>query len=154
MAQHVLFASSSPAKTMPWLRYEAGVAITKPHALQVAWQPNAADIVGGTKLDVPVTLTRKEGAAGNVRLKLLTTQPMPRKKIKENNQDKEVDDLERAIRLEGTPTIADSATQATVGILIPADLPPGIWDLALSWQNFFPPMGKTSRNGDDQRAAV
>ncbi len=131
-ARRVLFAAPPAAKTMPWLRYEAGVAVSKPQPLQIAWQPNpSAEIVGGTKLIAPVTLTRQAGATGNVRLKLLTTQPMPKKKIKEKNQDKEVDDIDRAIRLEGAPTLMADATQLDVVIHIPADLPPGQWDLAL-----------------------
>jgi hypothetical protein len=57
---------------------------------------------------------------------------MPRKKIKENNQDKEVDDLDRALRLEGDGIFAADKTEGTVNILVPSDLPQKPWDLVLA----------------------
>jgi hypothetical protein len=68
--------------------------------------------------------TRGSGTAGAVRLSLITSQPMPKKKVKVNNQDQEQDDLDRALRLEGAPVIATDKTDAVVQLLVPADLPP------------------------------
>ena len=45
-------------------------------------------------------LARAAGVTGAVRISLLSTQPMPKKTIKENNQDKSVDDVDKALRLE------------------------------------------------------
>ena len=42
-----------------------------------------------------VQFTRAAGTQGKVRLKLLTSQPTPKKTVKENNQDKVVDDIDR-----------------------------------------------------------
>jgi hypothetical protein len=67
-----------------------------------------------------------------VRLRLLTTQNMPKKKVKENNQDKEVDDLDRALRLDGDVVLAEDAAQATANVLVPASLPMQDWGLALA----------------------
>jgi hypothetical protein len=56
---------------------------------------------------------------------------MPKKKVKVNNQDQEQDDPDRALRLEGSPTIAAGATDATVQILVPGDLPAIAYDVAI-----------------------
>ncbi|HEX3727408.1 MAG TPA: hypothetical protein VHV08_14240, partial [Pirellulales bacterium] len=85
----------------------------------------------GTALPVKFRVQRAEGAAGVVRLSLLTTQVTPRKKVKVNNQEKEVDDVERTIRFEGAPRIAPSESEVAGKILIPADLPRLAYDLAI-----------------------
>ena len=62
---------------------------------------------------------------------------MPRKKTKVNNQDREVDDVERALRFESskpeivTPTIAADQNELEMKITVPADLPPTSYDLAI-----------------------
>jgi hypothetical protein len=56
---------------------------------------------------------------------------MPRKKIKENNQDKEVDDLDRALRLEGDSVFPADQKDVAVNVLVPADLARQPWDLVL-----------------------
>jgi hypothetical protein len=75
------------------------------------------------------------GPPGAVRFRLVTTQPMPKKTVKENNKDVQKDDLDRALRLEGEPTIAAMAADARVeqalSMLVPADLPAGPWTFAV-----------------------
>jgi hypothetical protein len=66
-----------------------------------------------------------------VRLALLTTQKTPRKKVKEENREREVDDVERTLRFEGTPMIAADAAETTFKILVPGDLPQISYDLAI-----------------------
>jgi hypothetical protein len=56
---------------------------------------------------------------------------MPKKKVKVNNQDQERDDPARALRLEGSPTIAADQTDATLPILVPADLPLAGYDMVI-----------------------
>jgi hypothetical protein len=48
-----------------------------------------------------------------------------------HNQDRQVDDIERTLRMEGTPTIAAEERQATANILVPADLPDAAYCLVL-----------------------
>jgi hypothetical protein len=72
---------------------------------------------------------RGADVSGTVRLRLLTTQPMPRKKIKEDNQEKEVDDLDRALRLAEEVTIDSAQSEITAKILVPEDLPDVEWGL-------------------------
>ncbi len=68
---------------------------------------------------------------GAVRLALLTSQIAPKKEVTENNQKRQVDDVDRTIRLEGTPTIAADQAETTATILVPADLANIPYDLAI-----------------------
>ena len=56
---------------------------------------------------------------------------MPRKKVKVNNQDQEVDDVDRALRFEGAPVIAADQAEIAAKVLVPADLPRLEYDLAI-----------------------
>jgi hypothetical protein len=117
----------------PLLREQVGLAISAASPIGIAWNAGADDkLVLGGKLAAKLSLPRRDGTAGSVRVRLLTTQPMPRKKIKENNQDKEVDDLDRALRLEGDPVFPADQREVSVNILVPADLPQQPWDLVLA----------------------
>ena len=82
----------------------------------------------GVKFPLHVTLSRRQGIEGNIRLRLLTTQVMPKKKAKNN---KMVDDLDRALRLDGDPVFGPDTREATVNVLVPADLPQRDWGLVL-----------------------
>ena len=55
---------------------------------------------------------------------------MPRKTVEKDGQKQEVDDVERALRLETPLTFEEGVDSATVNILVPADLPSGLWGLA------------------------
>ena len=66
-----------------------------------------------------------------MRLKLLTTQTTPRKKVKVNNQDREVNDVDRTLRFAETPMLAANQSDATATILVPADLPQIAYDIAI-----------------------
>jgi hypothetical protein len=125
-----MLPANSLSERQPWLREEIAVALANPAALQLAWEPAAAGLPLGAKLAATVTAARAN-ATGPVRLTLVTTQQTPRKTIKENNQDRQVDDVERTLRLEGTPTIAADQSQATAGVIVPADLPEAAYSLAL-----------------------
>jgi hypothetical protein len=123
-----LFTESQETKQQPWLRSELAVAVTAASPLAVAWEADSA----GTQLPLSVSLparihvTRAAGAAGPVRLSLITSQSVPKKKDK----DKSVDDLAKALRLAVVPTIAANESEATARILVPADLPNIPYDLA------------------------
>jgi hypothetical protein len=124
----------SEADRMPWLRTELAVAeITSP-AFALAWAGKStgpAMLKAGSKTPLAVKLTRIKDAAGPVRLSLITSQPMPTKKVNVNNQDQERDDPDRAMRLEGSPMIAPDKADGTMTILVPADLPLEGYDIVV-----------------------
>ncbi|MCI0359660.1 MAG: hypothetical protein L0211_14380 [Planctomycetaceae bacterium] len=127
------FGDAPGSRYQPALREQVGLAIAAASPIGIAWNARQDDkLVLGGKLAARLSLPRREGAMGSVRIRLLTTQPMPRKKIKENNQDKEVDDLDRALRLEGDPVFPADQKEVSVNILVPADLPQQPWDLVLA----------------------
>jgi hypothetical protein len=121
------------AKDQPWLGTSLALAVTTPAPLQLAWDLFAdnAQLAQGVAIPTKLRVTRGEGVKGTVRLSLLSTQPMPRKKIKENNQEREVDDVERSLRFEGAPQIAADQTEAAASILVPSDLAVLEYDLAI-----------------------
>jgi hypothetical protein len=120
-------------KHQPWLGGELAVAVTAPSPLVLAWDPPAESmaLALGTAVPVKVQVKRAEGVKGAVRLSLLTTQDTPKKKIKENNQEREVDDVERTLRFDAAPTIAAEAGEATAAVLVPGDLARIAYDLAI-----------------------
>ncbi len=127
------FGDVAGSRYQPLLREQVGLAIAAASPIGIEWNAGEGDkLVLGGKLAAKLSLPRREGTAGSVRVRLLTTQPMPRKKIKENNQDKEVDDLDRALRLEGDPVFPADQKDVSVSILVPADLPQQPWDLVLA----------------------
>ena len=78
-----------------------------------------------------VQLTRAEDGKGPVRLQLVTTQPMPKKKVKQNNKDVMVDDLERALRLDGSPELSADAMSSEFHLVTPRDLPQKSWGMVV-----------------------
>lgn len=120
----------SPAtRSQPWLRNEIGLAVTGPAPLAVAW---AGDSTGGAlpigaPLKIQVQVARASGAVGAVRLSLLTSQIALTKT--ENNQ--QVPDLARTIRIDGAAVIAADQSAAEVIVQAPGDLPETPFDLAL-----------------------
>ncbi len=122
-------AANNASRHQPAWRHEVGVAIVAPAAINIAWKDAGnANVFVGDKLPLSLALTRAAGTAGNIRVRLQTTQVMPKKKIKENNQDKEVDDVDRALRLaEGMPTFTPEVADAAATLLIPGDLSQQPW---------------------------
>ena len=118
-------------KHQPWLGDEVAVAVTTPSPVALVWDLFSSDtrLALGTALPVKLRVERAAGVTGQVRLSLLTTQTMPRKKVKVNNQDREVDDVERALRFDGdkpavaTPLVAADKNELETKIIVPADLP-------------------------------
>ncbi|MEX0713533.1 MAG: PPC domain-containing protein [Pirellulales bacterium] len=120
------------SKHQPWLRGELALSGAQPLPLALAWGgSDEARLPLGASLPTEIVVTRNEPAAGPVRLSLLTSQIVPKKTIKENDQDKQVDDTDRALRIEGTPMIAADQSTAAVNLLVPGDLPNIPYDLAI-----------------------
>jgi hypothetical protein len=115
-------------RLQPWLSDAMAVAVGRPAAVTVSFaEPIGTNLRRGERVPLNVQVKRQANVSDPVRLQLLTNQLMPKKKIKENNQDKEVDAPERTLRLEGQPTFAAEVAMATAQILVPADLPEGEW---------------------------
>jgi hypothetical protein len=132
VARAATFGEFAGSRYQPRVRAELGLAIATASPISIVWVPQETDkLFLGGKLPAKVQLTRAEGTPGSVRVRLLTTQPTPKKTIKENNQDKVVDDLDRALRLEGDPVFAADQKEVTVNVLVPGDLPQQNWDLVL-----------------------
>ncbi len=123
-------------KRQPWLGDEVAVAVTVPSPMLLVWDLFSPDTKFslGTPLPVNLRVNRAMGVSGAVNLSLLTTQITPRKKVKVNNVDKEVDDVERTIRFAAAPMIAADQSEATATILVPTDLPQIAYDLAIEVQ--------------------
>ena len=126
-------AGNAAAKYQPWLADELALSGTQSLPISVAWSAATADnrLPLGARLPLEVQVARTAGAVGPVRLSLLMTQIIPKKTIKENNQDKQVDDLDRALRLDGTPTVAADQSAGVAALLVPRDLPVIPYDLAV-----------------------
>src|SRR5262249_42206465 len=118
-----LVPENTANKLQPWLREQVGVAVATPGPLAVTWDlfPTDQKLAQRVALPVTVRVQRAAGSTGAVRLRLVTTQTTPRKRVKIANQDREVDDVERTLRFEGEPTIAAEQNQAGAKILVPAD---------------------------------
>ncbi|MGH7140474.1 MAG: hypothetical protein ACREHD_32465, partial [Pirellulales bacterium] len=121
------------AKYQPWLANELALAGTQPLPIGVAWGPGTPDaqLPLGSSLPLELQVTRLPGVTGPVRFSLVTTQIVPKKTIKENNQDKQVDDSDRALRLDGTPTVAADQTSGIATVIVPRDLAKIPYDLAI-----------------------
>lgn len=125
-------AENSISKQQPWLRGELAVAVGPPTPISLTWQVSEPQVLfRGMPLKLQAQLTRREGVQGEVRLRLQTTQIMPRKKVKKDKKDVMVDDLDRALRLANVPMLSGDSKQAEVELLVPTDLADRDWGLTL-----------------------
>ena len=116
----------------PQLRQQFAVGVMDASPIAFTWNGDANDaLVLGDTLVAKLAVQREGKVTGNVRVRLLTTQPTPRKTIKEGNQDKVVDDVNRALRLDGTPQFNANQQELEASIFVPSDLPKQNWDLVL-----------------------
>lgn len=115
----------------PYLRQTFACAVAEAAPLTLAWAPQADKLHPSSKLPIAVTVQRKPNEKRPVRLRLLTSQPTPQKTVKQNNQPKQVDDLNRALRLESETILAADQSDATVNVLVPSDLASQTWNLAI-----------------------
>jgi len=129
-------------KYQPQLLDEIGFAVAEAAPFGFAWQPASDDALPlGGKLPAKVQITRAAGVTGNVRLRLVSSQPMPQKKVEQPQQPRRrrgrqvpkqtVDDVDRALRLEGMPQFGADQAEPTVNILVPGDLAKQSWDVAI-----------------------
>lgn len=129
-------------KYQPQLLDEIGFAIAEPAPIGIVWQLASDDALPlGGKLPAKVQLTRAAGVTGNIRLRLVSSQPMPQKKVEQPQQPRRrrgkpvpkqtVDDVDRALRIEGMPLFGADQAEPMVNILVPGDLAKQPWDVAI-----------------------
>ena len=116
-----------------WLRDNTLLSGVLPAPVSASWGDGVTemDLLQGTFQVLAVAVLRAEGAAGNVRFRLLTDQVIPKKKVKQNNKDVMVDDLDRALRLEQPPMLAADQAHAELKLWVPVDLATRNWQLAV-----------------------
>jgi hypothetical protein len=120
-----LLPGSPVTERQPWLRGELGFAIIGPEPLRIAWDGGNTSLPIGSTHEARVRLFRAAPATGSVRLSLLTSQVVPR------TADGKQEDMNRALRLASTPSIAAGQSSGAVSVLVPADLPALPYDLAI-----------------------
>jgi hypothetical protein len=129
-------------KYQPQFLDEVGLSVSEAAPFGVVWAGTSDEkLPVGSKLAAKLQFTRAAGVTGNIRVKLVSTQPMPQKKAEQPPPAKRkrgknvpvatVDDVDRALRLEGMPLFAADKAEGVVNILVPGDLPQHPWDLAL-----------------------
>jgi hypothetical protein len=123
--QTALMPLSTPTQRQPWLRSVLGFALTDASPIRVAWEKSDPLFAVGSSYPVRVQLTRAAGATGSVRLSLLTSQVVPR------TPDGMREDLNRALRFEGSPMIAANQKTGGANVIVPGDLPLLPYDLAI-----------------------
>src|SRR4029079_18562535 len=129
----------------PWLRDEVALAVTDPAPIALVWDlfPSDVKLALGMPLPIKLRVTRGKSVSGPVKLSLLSSQIMPRKRVKMNNQEREADDVDRALRLQSEMTIAADQGEAAGAILTPADFPQIAYDLAIQAE-LLDPTGKNT----------
>jgi hypothetical protein len=129
-------------KYQPQFLDEVGLSVAEAAPIGVTWAATSEDKLPiGSKLSAKLQFTRTAGVAGNIRVKLVSSQPMPQKKAEQPPPARRrrgqsvavptVPDVDRSIRLEGMPLFAADKPEGVVNILVPGDLPQHPWDVAL-----------------------
>jgi hypothetical protein len=135
--KHIALRPETPVtRHQPWLRSDVAIAVTEPEPLAVAWEGADSLLALGSSYPARLKLTRAAGAAGAVRLSLLTSQLVPR------TADGKQDDVNKALRLTGTTQVTAGQTTGTVTVIVPADLPAQPYDLAIQ-ADLLSPDGQT-----------
>lgn len=115
----------------PELRRQFAVAVVDPAPISLVWDRADVDLLGDMRaIRCHLKATRRGNHPGKTRIRLVTSQLQPKKVIKENNQNKEVDDVERTLRLEGETVFEPGTSDIAVTLRVPADLPPRQWQIA------------------------
>lgn len=120
-----LLPETPVTEMQPWLRSELAVAVIEPGPVQIAWENGSPLLVIGAHYPAKVKVARADGVSGPVRLSLLSSQVVPKA------SDGKQDDVQRALRIEGTAMIAADQTDGVASLIVPADLPVAPYDLAI-----------------------
>jgi hypothetical protein len=117
---------------MPYLRQQLAWSITEPLPIQVTWKPSGDTLIQGQPLGGKVEIVRSPNTPGKIRLKFITNQPVVMKKVKVKNQDQNVEDAARNLRLHSDNILGSHQTESDVSLFVPGDLPLKTWDAVLA----------------------
>ncbi len=120
-----LLPDSPLNQLQPWLRSEWALAISEPAPINIDWDTSEATLALGAMYSAKVKVSRFKDAKGPIRLSLLTSQNVPR------TADNKQEDRNRALRIEGVPTIAADQVAGVATVIVPGDLPAIPYDLAI-----------------------
>lgn len=128
-----LIGDNPQFRAQPWTRQQIGISATTHIPLKVHLAQAANEMQGlkGMFIPVAVTINRAEGTTGKVRLTSQTSQAMPKKTVKQNNKDVQVDDPDRALRLAENSVVEADANEHTVNVWVPADLGVRDWTFVI-----------------------
>lgn len=128
----VLGPETSFAKKIDLQRKHFAVAPAQANQLTVKWSglKEQQTVNLGGHLRTQVKVHRPASATGPVRVRLVTNQKVPKKRVRVNNKDSFVDDIDKAIRA-GSVELATGKNDGEVNIEIPATINEQPWDLLL-----------------------
>ena len=128
-----LGGDSKHYRVQPYLKSQLALAriATSPITANLATTTSELQVAQGKFLPLTVNLERVENTSGNIRLRLISTQMQPRKKVKKNGKDVEVDDLDRTLRLVEEPLIEANKNNHAVNVWVPHDLVTTPWNVAI-----------------------
>lgn len=112
-----LAPESAATRGMSWLRSEIALAVTAPEPIRLVWDGDSRSLPRGAVGRVGVRAERGAGASGPIRLSILTSQTVPR------TPDGKQEDRNRALRIEGMPTIPAPQTATALELVVPPDMP-------------------------------
>ena len=120
-------------RVQPYLKSALALArvSTSPIAASLAATTSDLQVAQGKFLPLTVNLERAANTSGNIRLRLISTQVQPRKKIKKGGKDVEVDDLDRTLRLVEEPLVEAEKNNHTVDVWVPHDLGTTPWNATI-----------------------
>lgn len=123
---------TSMAKGFSVFRKQLVAAPIHSKQLDVQWLTpvGSLGLLNGGQLKTNVILKKSPNLKGIVRLRMITNQRIPKKRIRKDNKDTFVDDLERVLRAE-TVEFKEEQHQGEVIVNVPADLPNTVFDAVL-----------------------
>ncbi|MDG2380739.1 MAG: hypothetical protein P8N76_03620 [Pirellulaceae bacterium] len=133
-AAPVVFLSSAPfpgSEHQPEQRDLLTLMINRSAPIAINWsepeQQEGLTLARGTQHSLPLTVERNNQQGGKIRLSLLSTQKPPTKK----EDNKQVPDLNRMLRIEESPLLSADQNSATLKLIAPTELPLHSWGLTI-----------------------
>ena len=111
-------------RVQPYLKSKLAIArvSTSPITATLRIPTSELEVAQGKFLPLEVHLTRTENTSGKIRMRLISTQLQPRKKIKQGGKDVEVNDLDRTLRLVEESLVETDKNKHAVNVWVPHDL--------------------------------
>ena len=123
---------TSMAKGFSVLRKQLVAAPIQSKQFDIQWVTpvGSLGLLNGGQLKTNVILKKSANLKGIVRLRMITNQRIPKKRIRKDNKDTFVDDLERVLRADNVE-LTESQNQGEVIVNVPADLSNTVFDAVL-----------------------